>query len=376
VRILLTTKFLSTPSTEIYRRLLQEMSKSTDASFRFGGNDYENYDVIMFMGYDPDVQGVRAINPAAIVGIIDVRPSSGVPLDGADFLVSNGVEMKDFWSGSIPNIFVYEPSWLVSGERLDRDRSDSTLKIGYHGNLIHLNEMFPRITGAIEAVARDYKVEFTAVYDIKNLGRWTVGLPDLELVKTVHIQWDESAFDTYLRKVDIGITPNMTPFRDPLSAKRSHRVSRRTFLDDDTDTIIRYKSNSNAGRMMVFAQYGIPVVSDPFPSAAKFIGDEVGGLMATTADGWYTALNRFAESEQYRKQMGEALREKWFREASPSVLNRRFISFLENIRQGKPVNIIQLSEYRDYKWSRWMIFKMRVSLFITRVKRKFQSRIG
>lgn len=376
MRILLTTEFVDAPSTEIYRRLLQEMNESTGSSFHFGGRDYENYDVIIFMGYDPDFVQARKVNPKATIGIIDVRPASGIPLAGADFLLANGVEMKDFWAGSIPHILVYEPSWLVSDGRADQDTDDSTLRIGYHGNLVHLNEMYPRITKAIEAVAKDRSVEFTAVYNVKNLGRWTIGLPDPNIVKTQHIQWGESVFNDYLRNVDIGITPNMTPFRNPLSAKRSHRVSRRAYLDDDTDTIIRYKSNSNAGRMMVFAQYAIPVVSDPFPSAAKFIGDEVGGLMSTTAGGWYSALNQLAESKEYRLRMGDALREKWVREASPTVLNKRLLTLLEKIRQGDVPSSVSLAEYRDFKWTRWTIIKMRVSTFTDRVKRKIRGRVN
>ena len=376
MRILLTTAFVSAPSTEIYLRLLQKMNESTDASFHFGGNDYENYDVVIFMGYDPDIAEARRVNPSAIVGIIDVRPASGIPLKGADFLLANGVEMRDFWAGSVPHIFVYEPSWLVSGEKQTRDPEDSTFRIGYHGNLIHLNEMFPRITGAIEAVAKDRPVELTVVYNVENLGKWTLGVPDSGLVKTNHVQWEESAFDRDLAKVDVGITPNLTPFRNPMSAKRSHRVSRRMFLDDVTDTILRYKSNSNAGRMMVFAQYGIPVISDPFPSAAKFLGDEVGGQMATTSGGWYDALNRYAESESFRTKMGGALRAKWDREASPKVLNQRLVSLLEEIIAGKKSNNTSLVEYRDYKWSWSAVIRMRVSNFASRVNRKLRKMAG
>ena len=106
MRILLTTEFVDAPSTEIYRRLLQEMNESTGSLFHFGGRDYENYDVIIFMGYDPDFVQARKVNPKATIGIIDVRPASGIPLAGADFLLANGVEMKDFWAGSIPHACV------------------------------------------------------------------------------------------------------------------------------------------------------------------------------------------------------------------------------------------------------------------------------
>jgi len=373
MRILLTTEFVTSPSTEIYRRLLDEMNQSTDSSFHFGGTDYENYDVVIFMGYDPDVAGARKANPHALIGIIDVRPSAGVPLVGADFLLANGVEMRDFWSGSVPHIFVYEPSWLVDEKKSGNTSDDSPLRIGYHGNLIHLNEMFPRITGAIETLAKSQSVEFVAVYNVENLGKWTVGVPDSDLVETKHVQWSESAFDDHLSQVDIGITPNLTPLRSPQSAKRSQRISRRTYLDDDTDTIVRYKSNSNAGRLMVFAQYGIPVVSDPFPSAAKFLGDEVGGMMATTAGGWFSALSQLASSADHRREMGDALRGKWDREASPAVLNNRFLTFLENISVADKIDGVELAEYRDYSWSRSAVISTRWLSFYYRVKRKLKA---
>ena len=39
----------------MYRGMLGEINETTDSTFHFGGTDYENYDVVMFMGYDPDV---------------------------------------------------------------------------------------------------------------------------------------------------------------------------------------------------------------------------------------------------------------------------------------------------------------------------------
>lgn len=372
MRVLLTTEYVSAPSTEIYRRLLEKINQRADSSFSFGGNEYQNFDVVMFMGYDPDIAGVKQVNPDALVGLIDVRPTVDVSVEGADFLLSNGVEMKDYWVDRLAHIFVYEPSWLVSGPNTDASIDDTVFRVGYHGNLVHLNEMFPRITVALETLGKNRQVEFTAVYNIENLGRWKLGLPDSGLVRTHHVQWEENAFDEHLSRVDVGITPNMTPFRDPLAIKRSQRIDRRTYLDDETDTLVRYKSNSNAGRMMVFAQYGIPVVSDPYPSASKFIGDESGGLIATTTGGWFRALERLASSPDYRTTMGARLRKKWENEASPLVLNDRLVSFLKNVQENRYPASYDFSQYQDYSWSRRSAVSAKYSSFSARAIRKLR----
>lgn len=330
MKILLSTDFIDSPSTVLNMSLLKNLNNIEGVSIDFFNNNYASYDVVLFMGYDPKIAEVRAANPNIKTGVIDPRPSSAVDLAGADFIMANGIEMKDYYLSFNPNIYTYY-IYPYLHERLRDHVQSEKIIIGYHGNKVHLSEMHPRITSALEALAENYKVEFWAMYNIEKLGEWSVGLPDQHKVIVKHIQWSEDNYEKHMSQVDIGLMPNLIPIKNPGEIKRIASTNPQVFLEDDTDYLIRFKATSNAGRLFVFAQYGIPVVADMFPSAMQLILDEFNGFICNSPASWYYALKKLADSSDLRNSIAKRMYETFRNKASVEVQNKGLIEFIQSL---------------------------------------------
>ena len=68
-------------------------------------------------------------------------------------------------------------------------------------------------------LADDFEVEFWAIYNFEQLGKWDLGLP--KNVKVRHVQWHPKVYTEELSEVDIGIVPSCMPIK-----AKSNRKSR------------------------------------------------------------------------------------------------------------------------------------------------------
>lgn len=327
LRILFTTDVREAASTCLNAASLASLNDLPDVQIDMFNRRYADYDVVLFMGYDPAVQEARSANPDALIGVVDPRPSVLPDSGGADFIVANGLEMRDWYLQSTPNVHV-RYIYPILSDLSKAPASDDVIRIGYHGNKIHLLEMSPRITTALENLAESRQVEFWAVYNIDKVGKWCEGALGPSKVSVRHIQWSEAAYDE-LAHVDIGIVPNVIP--PPRRAYNWGRRYTRAFNADSTDFLLRFKATSNPGRIFVFAQLGIPVVADMFPSALQTITDGVNGFVCHSAAAWGAALAALADSSELRNRLGESLRNSFERFAAPAEQNRRLVAFLQGL---------------------------------------------
>ena len=328
MKILFTTNKREAISTTINLSNLNLLNKIDGVDFVAYKNDYENYDVIMMMGYDFDIGAVREKNPKAVIGIVDIRPSKkNQVVVGADFILANGIEMQDYCYRYCDNIYRYYIYPKVKPLQKEHKKKDKII-ICYHGNKIHLEAMAPRISNAIEKLAESFDVELNAIYNIENLGKasW-----EARNFKLKHIQWSESAYEEYLFNADIGIVPNLIPIKNELKIKRKASGFVKKFNEDETDYLLRFKATSNSGRIFPFMQYGIPVVSDMFPSATQLIEDGKDGFIAYGTDSWYCKLKMLAQSADLRKKLGDMSRNKFMENYTPESLNKNLVIFLEEI---------------------------------------------
>ena len=94
-------------------------------------------------------------------------------------------------------------------------------------------------------------------------------------------------------EIDIGIVPNISEYY-------SSNLKENTILGKyKSDTIIRFKNKSNAGRCIVFHQLKIPVVADFTPSNLYILGNPNNGYGVCSEEGW---LNGFIELTNYKKR--------------------------------------------------------------------------
>lgn len=312
MRILFTTAKENSPSTELSLGLLKGLGRIPGVRFDTFNRNYADYDAVIFMGYDPEINAVRAKNGKAKVGVMDPRPSFKVQPEGADFILAHGVEMEDWYLSLTPNIFRYYIYPEFIGKELRKHQDTGRIILAYHGNKKHLEEMAPRVTKAISALSAVVPVEFRVMYDLAGLGRWTPDFPDNVTLSL--IQWAPENYDKYIASSDIGIVPGFTSYRD-----------------NAVDYLPVYKITSNPGRILVFGNYGIPVVADMFPSALQIIEDGVSGYVCCSTHSWSDRLVRLARSSNLRTNMGYALNERFGKVAAADVLNRGLVKFIEEL---------------------------------------------
>jgi hypothetical protein len=288
--------------------------------------NYSAYDVALFMGFDPQALLAKRQNPSILVGIVEPRAEQKNTFVGVDFIVANSIEARDYFSKYVDHIMVYYDYPQVP-EKLECPIEKNKLILGYHGNLIHLEAMVPRITNAIAEMAKNIPIELWAMYNIQKLGKWKVPRSRLGF-PVEHIQYSEENYAKYMAHVDIGIVPQFMPVRENWALRYLIGSPNRRFHERSQNFLLRFKETTNIGRHLVFAQYGIPVISDMSPSACAFIEDGVDGYVAYHDHGWFAALKKLASRRSLRIQMGQKLKEKFQSTAAPDILNEKLVSFI------------------------------------------------
>lgn len=330
MRILFTTDYPDSISSLINIRNFKKLSDIPGVQIDFGGNAYENYDVVLFMGYDVRMPEVKEINPRAKVGVIDPRPGTTPHLRNVDFIVANGIEMRDCHAARFQNIFIYPIYQDIPP--CCRIHKKGAITLGYHGNKANLHLMHPGITSAINALAKEYDVKLKLFYNVKNLGELDFQLCD-PAVDVEVIPFEEDKLAEFAASVDVGLVPNLTPIANRSLWARLLSTPFRFYNEKPSEVLTRHKATANPGRIFLFAQSGVPVVAGALPSTATVIRDGEGGFVTTTPAGWYWALKQLAASPELRQKMGTTLQKNVEENYSIEELNGRFLRFLKELPQ-------------------------------------------
>lgn len=351
MRILFTTQHKNAISTVLNVENFRRLAEIDGVKYSEFSVDYANHDVILFMGYDPQVNAARGENPEAKIGVVDVRPPTLKEARGADFLVANGPEMTAMGARLFNHSFEY-PIYPEVPPRNHAPSGKDRIIICYHGNKAHAVSMFPHVTRALEELSREYPLELRIIYNVESLGP----IPDRYLpgadVKTRIVQWHSDVYTQELAEADIGIVPDLTPIHAPEKTKRICAPRDREFGAQATEVLARYKPTSNPGRILAFSQHGIPVVADSFPSAAQIIRNGENGFLANDAFSWYQGLRNLCVDPEYRQTLGQALKEEHAKRYTIEAINRRFVNFCRGLqpRHEAPeslANAQSLFEERD-----------------------------
>lgn len=301
---------------------------------------YDRYDVVVFMGYDEDIAGAREQNPGIRIAVADPKQNRAEfrrAAREADFLMVSSVEQRDVFYRYNRSILVY--CMFPVMERVEKEHSNHPpLVIGYHGNRTHLECMANGVQLALNELATRREIEFWAMYNIRRLGKAHLGMPDDSLMRVRHIQWSEENYRAELGQVDIGIVPNEIPIRNRSRVLDVSAYPVPEFGYVPYDYLTRYKASSNPGRIYVFGQLGIPVVSDFYPSAAQLIVDGQSGFLASSPQGWYEALNRLAKSVDLRSRSAAHLRRICEEVADPINQTRRFLRYCQCDTPTQPIS--------------------------------------
>lgn len=329
MKILFDTDARSSASTIFNAQMLTELNGLNGTALTLFQNDYENHDIVLFMGHDPKIKQARSANKNIKIGIIDPRPGLETSTLGADFLLTNGLEMSDYYRQYCRNIFTYYiiPP-LPEVKLVQAERSAEKIVIGYHGNKIHLDGMHQRITRALSKLEQRNNIEIRLVYNKKELGEWTRWTPPSDL-SVRHIQWSEESYLEEIASWDIGIAPSLIPIQRKSLVQRMASTLLRKYNEEQDDYLLRFKATSNPGRIFVFAHFGIPVVADMSPSHCQVIQHGTSGYLCHHSDSWLHSLNTLVHSKALRVEMGQALQATYLHMGKIAHQNEKLHSFLK-----------------------------------------------
>ncbi len=292
-------------------------------------NDYHKYDVAIFMAPDSKIREAKIENPNIICGLFDPKISRSWQLEenkAADFLIVSSIEQKDALLKYNKNIFIYymfPDTREVKKEHTEKKK----IIIGYHGNKQHLDAMRD-VSWALDELAKIYDIEFWAIYNINKLGKWTMNTPKVCSVK--HIQWSESEVVNSLMGCDIGVVPSTVPVSSFFS-----RPIRSFFYNPEgyhnNDYVKRFKFSNNPGRIYVFSQLYIPVVTDFTPSSCQMIKDGESGFLVGTKEGWMSGIEQLILSNKLRNTFSANLKKDIDFRYSIDFTFGKFLSFLDTL---------------------------------------------
>ena len=283
-------------------------------------DNYQNYDLILFMSPDSEVIKAKKINSKALVGIMDpkITKERKPEVEKADFLMVTSLEQKDFFLKYNKNIVIY---YMFPGikESVKNHINKDKIIIGYHGNKVHLDHISD-LSKALDNLSEKYNIELWAMYNIKKKGQWKKNLPQKCPIK--HIQWSKRAYYNELSKADIGIIP----------AKIANKLFK-IFGLKKYDYLIRFKYSTNPGRIYPFSQLGIPVVADFMPSYCQIIKDGESGFLVYSQEGWYYALEKLILSPELRNELSRNLRDFINNNCSPKINFQKLLKFIKDLKK-------------------------------------------
>lgn len=273
-------------------------------------SDYSKYDYIFFMGPDSQVLKAKAQNKNARVGIMDPKIGNAPGLKevrAADFLLVSSTEQRDFFLAYNPHVVIYY-MFPETPEHKKIHQPNKKTVLGYHGNKLHLQNFRPHITNALINLSKRHELELVAVYNVEKLKPWKTELEQHFPVR--HVQWSEEAVVESLKACDIGLVPNLVHVErstSSLFSRLRHALQPCPYNCRWHDYVHRYKYSTNPGRLYVFSQLGIPIVSDFTPSSAHFLQDGLNGRVVDGVKGWEQAIEELIRSPLLRQTYADNL---------------------------------------------------------------------
>jgi len=290
--------------------------------------NYNDFDIALFMGGANDAIRAKSINSSIVCGVVDPRKLDKVQFAGIDILIANSIESQIFFGSLIDETIVYPVYPLVpDGKGLSRYKKGDELIIGYHGNKIHLESLFPRITMSMHKLHKSIPIKLLAMYDLSTLGTSNIINSEKLGFPVESIQYSKDNYYKFMSACDIGIVPQYLSTWLERCFSSIYKILSR----DQVNYLTSYKSTTNLGRHFVFCQYKVPVVTDLSPSSSMFFNHNLNGMLSYSSESWYKSLKILASDDVHRRLVGDNGFIKWKNEYSHDVLNIKLIDKLEGM---------------------------------------------
>ena len=280
-------------------------------------------DMALLMGYDSKPDAVKTEASTTLVGVIDPRPRQNLDLSSIDFLLVNGFESWQVWRSCGVSIeYFYLCETRVSEKRAlasaDHHRS---FRIGYLGNAVHLRRLKQNVAEALGKLALETELSFRLFVSgqvAESDWRWLPRLPEIYRVGI-------DSIDDFMNGVDLGVVPQLKPSS---ILDRVHTKLSQLGPDRDNTVNVSFKPTTNPGRLLSFAQFGVPLISEATPSSSFLLGDKYRDFLVLDPSGWDSAFRYALANREGLQTYGDYLSHTFEMHASPTVQVDRILRFL------------------------------------------------
>ena len=274
------------------------------------------FDICIFTDFNGNIENLKSIYPSAKYVLLDPKMNNRKQVLNvrlSDLVVVSSIEQYEFASQFNKNVKIHHWYRYLETSHPELSKTNSTrdvIEILYHGNKVHLESIGNTLKPALEKLNRIHNIEFTVIYNINKLGKWKKSVP--KNVKINHVQWSEDNYLNIFKNSDIGVIPNFIPesrLQISFYLNKLYLMIRflRTMNINKNDYKLRFKHNSNPGRLYEFAITQTPVVAEATLSLAQEVEHGTSGYLVLSESGWYSALNALIMNQQLRRDFGQKL---------------------------------------------------------------------
>ena len=234
MKIAFYTNNFNLPSSYLHKECFFEGSLDIE---KFNEQNIDSYDWIFVMSYEEDLKIIHKIDKSKHkikFALVDPRlPINNDIIKKIDLIILDSLEMEDFYIKYNLPIFKYVayPNIKIQSKKKFNQKE---INLGYHGNLVHLNEMSKFIINALERLGSEFKINFNLLYNFENKKKFKKKIRN---IKINHVQWTISNFKSFLENCDLGIICTLFRGSKPSSPPNTR------LLDTAPTNII--KSNKN-----------------------------------------------------------------------------------------------------------------------------------
>jgi glycosyltransferase involved in cell wall biosynthesis len=275
-----------------------------------------HYDICIFTDNDIHIKKLKTKYPSSKFVLIDPKMNSKKQILNvmqSNLVIVSSLEQSEMAKNFNHNVVIHHWfRYIDSTNDIGRKKMKETdeIEIVYHGNKVHLEAIGKTLKPALERLNQIYKIEFTVIYNITKLGIWKKSVP--KGLKVNHVEWDEKTYIKRIVDADIGVIPNFIPqtrLKIGLILNKAYLIYKfKSKMNiNKNDYLLRFKHNSNPGRLYEFAITKTPVVAEATLSLSQEIIDGVSGYLVLSEQGWFTALQSLIENQELRLNFGQNL---------------------------------------------------------------------
>ena len=312
---------------------IKNYNLDTELDFDKVNNDYYKF-IFLHTGYKKKFN-LDSLKCKSKFILVEPRTGHYNEIEKFDFLIVNSFETKLFFSKYKKPSLIYPPLNEYKNFNI-KNQVNSCVRLVYHGNHKHLNIFKQKLKFILSNLKIEKKIELHLIYNVEK--KKLKFFDKIDNVSVFHHQYSEDIMIEVLCKANVGIVPQLLPENRNFLKIFNFLKSIKYFNELKNEYVLRYKENSNIGRHLVFAQFKVPIVTEPTISSTLLLNDDFKDFIAYNKHDWLNSITRLIENENLAKNFGNYLHEKWKNNFTHDLLNNKLLNEIEKLNEDNKLS--------------------------------------